>query len=107
MVNYGNLSKNSLSVAQIDKIFFIISMDVASTSELFSPYFCEVWTRQVGKFYVDTKGKKARINMEMDRQTDSIRAELNSGITGVAIANDNAFMLNPALNVRRTPSARR
>ena len=37
----------------------------------------------------------------------SIRKELNGAITGVAIANDNTFNLNPALNVRRTPSARR
>ena len=43
----------------------------------------------------------------LKRQTDSIRRELNSAITGVAVANDNTFMLNPALNVRHTPSARR
>jgi uncharacterized protein involved in exopolysaccharide biosynthesis len=48
------------------------------------------------------------MNMEiLERQTDSIRAELNGAITGVAVANDNTFMLNPALNVRRAPSARR
>jgi uncharacterized protein involved in exopolysaccharide biosynthesis len=43
----------------------------------------------------------------LERQTDSIRRELNGAITGVAVANDNTFMLNPALNVRRAPSARR
>jgi uncharacterized protein involved in exopolysaccharide biosynthesis len=32
---------------------------------------------------------------------------LNGAITGVAVANDNTFNLNPALNVRRAPSARR
>jgi hypothetical protein len=107
-VIYQNLSKNSLSVGQKDKKIAIISMDVVSGNELFSLYFCEALARQVGKFYVATKSKKARINMEiLERQTDSIRAELNSAITGVAVANDNTFMLNPALNVRRTPSARR
>jgi uncharacterized protein involved in exopolysaccharide biosynthesis len=40
------------------------------------------------------------------RQTDSIRRELNGAITGVAVANDNTFALNPAMNVRRAPSAR-
>ena len=40
-------------------------------------------------------------------QTDSIRGELNGAITGVVVANDNNFMLNPALNVRRAPSATR
>jgi uncharacterized protein involved in exopolysaccharide biosynthesis len=43
----------------------------------------------------------------LERQTDSIRRELNAAITGVAVANDNTFNLNPALNVRRAPSARR
>lgn len=107
-VIYENLSERSLTVAQKDKKISIISMEVATTNEFFSLYFCEALARQVGKFYVDTKSKKARINMEiLNRQTDSIRAELNSAITGVAIATDNTFMLNPALNVRRTPSARR
>jgi hypothetical protein len=75
---------------------------------LFSLYFCEALARQVGEFYVDTKSKKARMNMEiLQHQTDSIRTELNGAITGVAVANDNTFMLNPALNVRRAPSIRR
>jgi hypothetical protein len=107
-VIYRNLSSGSLSVGQKDKKIAIISMDVVSSDELFSLYFCEALARQVGKFYVATKSKKARMNMEiLERQTDSIRAELNSAITGVAVANDNTFMLNPALNVRRAPSARR
>jgi hypothetical protein len=41
------------------------------------------------------------------RQTDSIREELNKAITGVALANDNTFGLNPALNLQRVPSSRR
>ncbi|WP_281228029.1 Wzz/FepE/Etk N-terminal domain-containing protein [Flavobacterium aquiphilum] len=107
-VIYQDLSKTSLSVAQKDKKIAIISMDVSSNDELFSLRFCEALARQVGKFYVDTKSKKARMNMEiLEHQVDSIRAELNGAITGVAVANDNTFNLNPALNVRRTPSARR
>jgi hypothetical protein len=107
-VIYSDLSKNSLSVAQKDKKIAIISMDVSTTNELFSKYFCEALAQQVGQFYVATKSKKARMNMAiLQKQTDSIRAELNGAITGVAVANDNTFNLNPALNVRRTPSARR
>ncbi|MRX67943.1 Chain length determinant protein [Flavobacterium resistens] len=105
---YQNLSKSSLSVAQKDKKIAIISMDVSSNNELFSFYFCEALAKQVGKFYVETKSKKARMNMEiLEHQVDSIRSELNGAITGVAVANDNTFNLNPALNVRRAPSARR
>jgi hypothetical protein len=48
------------------------------------------------------------MNLEiLQHQTDSIRSVLNEAITGVAVATDNTFNLNPALNVRRTPSAKR
>lgn len=107
-VMYQNLSNGSLSVGQKDKKISIISIDVSSTNELFAKYFCEALAKQVGNFYVDTKSKKARINMAiLERQVDSIRSELNGSITGVAVANDNTFNLNPAMNVRRAPSARR
>lgn len=107
-VIYEDLSKTGLTVAQKDKKVSIISIDVASTNELFAKYFTEALAKQVSDFYVNTKSKKARLNMEiLERQTDSIRCELNGAITGVAVANDNTFNLNPALNVRRAPSARR
>lgn len=107
-VMYQNLSQGGLSVAQKDKKISIISIDVSSSNELFAKFFCEALAKEVSDFYVDTKSRKARMNMAiLERQVDSIRGELNSAITGVAVANDNTFNLNPALNVRRTPSARR
>jgi hypothetical protein len=107
-VMYQDLSKTGLLVGQKDKKIAIITIDVNSTNELFSKYFTEALVKQVSDFYVDTKSKKARMNMDiLERQTDSIRRELNSAITGVAVANDNTFGLNPAMNVRRAPSARR
>ncbi|BFM42318.1 hypothetical protein CFS9_09590 [Flavobacterium sp. CFS9] len=107
-VIYKDLSNNHLTVAQKDKKISIITMDVKSDNELFSLYFTEALAKQVGEFYIETKSKKARMNMKiLERQTDSVRSELNGAITGVAVANDNTFNLNPALNVRRAPSARR
>lgn len=105
---YRDLSDGTLSVEQKDKKVSIINIDVSSNNELFSAYFSEALVRQVAQFYINTKSKKARINLEiLEKQTDSIRGELNGAITGVAVANDNTFNLNPALNVRRVPSARR
>ncbi len=105
---YEDLSKTSLTVAQKDKKISIISIDVKSENEAFAKAFSETLAKQVSDFYVDTKSKKARLNMAiLQKQTDSIRAELNGAITGVAVANDNTFMLNPALNVNRAPSAKR
>jgi hypothetical protein len=105
---YNDLSLNGLMVAQRDKKVSIISIDVVSTDELFAKYFSEALAKRVSDFYVDTKSKKSRMNMAiLQRQTDSIRRELNGAITGVAVANDNTFGLNPAMNVRRAPSSRR
>jgi uncharacterized protein involved in exopolysaccharide biosynthesis len=105
---YDDVLKNYLFVGQKDKKISIITMEVASTNELFSKFFCENLAQQVGQFYVTTKSKKARTNMEiLVRQTDSIRSELNGAISGLASANDNTFNLNPALNIRRVPSARK
>jgi hypothetical protein len=105
---YDDLSKTALSVGQKDKKVAILTIDVASTSELFSKYFTEALVKEVSDFYIETKSKKSRENMDiLERQTDSIRRELNGAITGVAVANDNTFGLNPAMNVRRAPSARR
>ncbi|WP_016990876.1 Wzz/FepE/Etk N-terminal domain-containing protein [Flavobacterium sp. ACAM 123] len=107
-VMYADLSTNGLSVGQKDKKIAIISIDVNSTNELFAKYFTEALVNEVSDFYIETKSKKSRENMDiLERQTDSIRRALNGAITGVAVANDNTFNLNPALNVRRAPSARR
>lgn len=105
---YEDLSETSLTVVQKDKKISITTMDVKSEDEAFAKAFSETLAKQVSDFYVATKSKKARMNMAiLQHQTDSIRAELNGAITGVAVANDNTFMLNPALNVNRAPSAKR
>ena len=90
-----------LSVAQKDKKISIISIEVKSTDELFSKAFTESIAQEVSSYYIEIKSKKARQNMEiLQHQTDSIRAELNGAITGVAAAADNTFGLNPAMQVQ-------
>lgn len=105
---YVKLSKDQYTVGQPDMKTGIIVINVSSTNEVFAKTFAETVVKVVSDFYVDTKSKKSRLNMDiLERQSDSIRAELNYAITGVAVANDNTFNLNPALNVKRTPSARK
>jgi uncharacterized protein involved in exopolysaccharide biosynthesis len=102
------LTKNNLVIAQKDKKVSIISLTVKTESELFSKLFCEQLLKETSDFYIETKSKKSRLNVDiLQHQADSIRAELNSAITGVATASDNVYNLNPALNVKRTPSTRR
>jgi uncharacterized protein involved in exopolysaccharide biosynthesis len=104
----SGLIKTNLVIAQKDKKVSIISLTVKTESELFSKFFCEQLLKETSDFYIETKSKKARLNVDiLQRQADSIRAELNSAITGVATTSDNVYNLNPALNVKRTPSIRR
>lgn len=103
-----SLVKNNLSIAQKDKKISILNIDVNSTDEAFAKAFCETIAKETSDYYVEIKSKKARLNVDiLQKQTDSIRAELNGAITGVAAATDNVFNLNTAMNVKRVPSARR
>jgi uncharacterized protein involved in exopolysaccharide biosynthesis len=104
---YKDLSVSGLTVMQKDKKASILTIEVKSTNEVFSKTFDEALATVVSDFYIDTKSKKARINMTiLQRQLDSIRGQLNGSITNVAVANDRTFSLNPALNVKRVPSVR-
>ncbi|MBW0177648.1 hypothetical protein [Sediminibacterium sp.] len=96
------------TVAQKDKKVSILTIVVKSTNELFAKSFTEAIAKEVSAFYIETKSKKAKNNvMILEKQVDSIRSELNSAITGVAVASDNTYNLNPALNIKRTPSTKR
>jgi len=104
----AGLIKENLVIAQKDKKVSIISLTVKTESELFSKFFCEQLLKETSDFYIETKSKKARLNVDiLQRQADSIRSELNSAITGVATAGDNVYNLNPAYNVKKTPGTRR
>jgi uncharacterized protein involved in exopolysaccharide biosynthesis len=104
----AGLTKNNLVIAQKDKKVSIISLTVKTENELFSKLFCEQLLKETSDFYIETKSKKARLNVDiLQHQADSIRAELNSAITGVAAASDNVYNLNPAFNVKSTPSKRK
>ena len=105
---YADLKKNNLTIAQKDKKVTIISLIVKTENELFSKLFCEQLLKETSDFYIETKSKKSRLNVDiLQRQADSIRAELNNAITGVAIESDNVYNLNPAFNVKTSPSRRK
>jgi uncharacterized protein involved in exopolysaccharide biosynthesis len=107
-VIYKDLIKYDLRVLQKDKKITIWNIEINSINEEFAKVFCETIAKETSEYYVEIKSKKARMNVEiLQKQTDSIRAELNSAITGVASAADNVFNLNMAMNVKRSPGALR
>ena len=105
---YTAMDKDQLSISQKDKKVSIGTIEVRSVNENFAKLFCETLVKEVSDFYIDTKSLKARNNVViLQKQVDSVRAELNSAITGVAAANDNVFNLNSALSVKRASVGRR
>lgn len=104
----GTMVNGVFTVQQKDKKVGIITIEVKSTDQIFSKVFAESILNVVSDFYVETKSKKARLNLQnLEHQADSIRTELNNAISGVASANDNVFNLNPAMNIQRVPASRR
>jgi hypothetical protein len=102
------LINESLVLLQKDKKVTIINLTIKTENELFSKMFCEQLLKETSDFYIETKSKKARLNVEiLQKQADSIRSELNGAIKGVAVASDNVYNLNPAFNVKSAPSKRR
>lgn len=102
------IDKDNLSIIQKDKKVTIISIEVKSKNEIFSQIFCESLAKETSDFYIETRSKKARNNVNvLQKQVDSIRAELNGAITGVAAETDNIYNLNPAFNIKSASTKKR
>lgn len=105
---YLRILKKALNIQQKDKKITIISLEVNSINQNFSKFFCETLAKETSDFYISTKSKKAKTNVEiLQKQTDSIRKELTDAINNVAFSNDRVFNLNPAQNIKGANSRRR
>jgi hypothetical protein len=102
------IDKDHLSIMQKDKKTSILAIEVSNKDERFSKLFCESIAKETSDFYIETKSKKARINVNiLQKQVDSVRYELNGAITSVAAETDNVYNLNPAFNIRGTSSKKK
>jgi hypothetical protein len=100
--------KEKLGILQKDKKVTILSIEVTSENEIFSKIFCESLARETSDFYIETKSKKSKINVDvLQKQVDSVKYALNGAITGVASEIDNVYNLNPAYNLKGAPSKRK
>ncbi|WP_461450357.1 lipopolysaccharide biosynthesis protein [Mucilaginibacter sp.] len=101
-------NKKILSVTKPDKKIGIINVQVSSTDELFAKEFTNIIVETVNDFYIQTKTKKAIQNVQLlQKQADSVRAVLNTSISGVASAIDASPNANPLLLSLKVPSQRR
>jgi hypothetical protein len=105
---YDDIINTNLSVTKKDKKLSIISVIVETGNEQFSKAFSETLVKVVSDFYIETKTKKSADNLAiLQRQTDSVRYELNAAIGNVAASGDVNPNPNPTRQVLRVPSQRR
>ncbi len=105
---YKSILKSSLTIAPRDKKLGIIDVKFVSTNGFFAKEFVEKLVEVVSDFYSRTKTAKTVANISiLQRQTDSVRFQLNNAIEGVVSINDATYNLNPALSISRLPSQKR
>ncbi|WP_207536409.1 lipopolysaccharide biosynthesis protein [Desertivirga arenae] len=105
---YKRIISSNLSIEKVDKKLSIITIRVKTIDEAFSKEFAETLAKVVSNFYIETKTKKSLENLTiLQRQTDSVRRQLNLALSGVAVSNDYNPNANAALQILKVPSQRR
>lgn len=102
---YKDIVNNHLEVSKPDKRLNIIEVRFESPDELFSKAFVETLIANASEFYIRTRTKRAKENLDvLTHQVDSVRKELNDAIRGVASATDANPNPNRAFQSLRVPS---
>lgn len=86
---YKEVKTKGLSVTKIDKKLAIIKVVFKSKDELFAKLFTEVLVKTASEFYVQTKTKKSKSNLDiLQHRLDSVKRELDREIYGAALSKD-------------------
>jgi hypothetical protein len=97
---YKTITDKNLKVTKPDKKLSFILVQCTSKNEIFSKYFTERLVKEATDFYVQTKTKRSKINVDkLQEKADSIELLLNRKTYSAAVAQD--FNLNPVKNVAR------
>jgi len=105
---YEKINEKNLTVVAPDKKSSIIVVKVESKDELFSKLFAETLVENVNTFYIQTKISRSLENFNvLKHQADSVRAMLNSSMSGVASLMEQDPNANPYLVSLKVPSQKR
>jgi hypothetical protein len=102
----ADLVKKNLQVAKVDKKLAIVSVSFTGEDQWFAKNFTQILTQNVTEFYVETKTRQMRKNVEMmERKVDSVKQALGSAMYGVASEVDgNQFLVR---GVAKVPQAKK
>jgi hypothetical protein len=102
---YQSIAETMIGVNKPDKKFNIFYITCTSPNEQFSKLFSERLVEEVVKFYVVTKTKRSRTNVEvLEQRADSIKRayfDALSGRASIADANVNPLFQTPLVGIQR------
>ncbi len=100
------IRSSNLMVNRLDKKLSIMTVKVQTEDELFSKEFTEVLAKNVYEFYINTKTKKTRANVDLlQARVDSVKMALDGEMYGAAAAQDrnlNLIMAKGRLNLAQS-----
>lgn len=95
---YKAIVKSNLIVVKPDKKLSFISVKCVSLNEQFSKLFTERLVKEATTFYVETKTKRSKSNVDkLQQKADSIERLLNQKTYSAAVSQD--LNMNPVRNV--------
>lgn len=101
---HNTLVQKAFDVIKPDKKTSIYHVNTKSKSEIFALYFTNYLINETSSYYIETKTKLAKQNLDMlMKEADSLRNILSQSISNTANAQDRVFNLNPAMQFKRSP----
>ena len=103
-VMQATLVKYNLSIIKPDKKLSFYQVNATTVNEHISVCLTKSIVNEAANFYIETKTKTARANLDMlKHEADSLRSRLSGTIYASADKIDQTFNLNPALQTQRAP----
>ena len=101
---YTNLTKEALSVSNLDKDLAFKVVEFTDIDEQFAKVFVENLTKNVTEFYVETKTSQSKKNIQMlQEKADSVERELSKNMVSAAVSKDRSvFSINTQSLVNTT-----
>ncbi|RPD40489.1 Wzz/FepE/Etk N-terminal domain-containing protein [Chitinophaga barathri] len=97
---YISITKKNLSVIKPDKKLSFIAVQCISPSDIFSKYFAETLVKEATDFYIQTKTKRSKTNVDkLQLKADSLETLLNRKTYSAAASQD--LNLNPARSLAK------
>lgn len=102
------IREKNLTVEKVDKKLSIMTVRCKINNELFAKLFTEKLLQNVSNFYIETKTKKARENVQLlEDRTDSVKRELDKALYGTAaMADQNVNLVSQTANLGRVKKQR-